>query len=115
MRSQVHNISDLNMDDTELLIVDFYAPWCAPCLSFAPIYERVAGEFAQNFTFAKANVDDSMEIARRFNVSSIPTIIVFNKGRVIARYSGALSDDALKKALRGVLQHLSPEKQSAGG
>jgi thioredoxin 1 len=71
------------------LIVDFWAEWCGPCKMIAPVLEEIAKDHDGKLQVAKLNVDDNPEIARRFEVMSIPTLLVFNDGEVKRRLVGA--------------------------
>ena len=71
------------------IVVDFWAEWCGPCKMIAPILGEIAAEQAGNLTVAKLNVDENPDIAMRFNVMSIPTLLVFTKGEVSKRVVGA--------------------------
>lgn len=72
------------------LVVDFWAPWCGPCLSMAPAYEQAAARLAPQVRLAKLDTEAHQEIAGRFGIRSIPTLVVFKDGREVARQSGAL-------------------------
>ena len=81
-------------------VIDMWAPWCGPCQQFGPIFEAVATELSDKYTFAKVNVDDAPKIAQRFGVMSIPTVIVLStSGDVIANWVGARSSTQLREAL----------------
>ncbi len=79
-----------------LVIFDFWAPWCGPCRIIAPIFEKVASEY-KDVEFAKVNVDELPEIAARFSVSSIPTLVAVYKGRIVNHAMGALPEPMLKE------------------
>ena len=72
------------------VLVDFWAQWCAPCRIVAPVIEELAGEFSEKVKFAKLNVDDNPRIAGQFQVMSIPTFILFDKGEAKRRFMGAM-------------------------
>jgi thioredoxin 1 len=85
------------------VLVDFWAPWCGPCLSIAPYLEQVAKEFGGQVKIAKLNIDENPHIAQQFNVMSIPTFITFKAGKQIKRQSGAnpaLIRDMIQGALK---------------
>jgi len=77
------------------VLVDFWAEWCGPCKMVAPILDEIAGEKAGAVTIAKLNVDDNIRTAQRFEVMSIPTMILFKDGEVVMRIVGAKSKAAL--------------------
>lgn len=71
------------------VLVDFWAEWCGPCKIIAPILEEIAEEKSGQLAIAKLNVDDAMNVARRFEVMSIPTLILFKEGKPVVRVVGA--------------------------
>ena len=77
------------------VLVDFWAPWCAPSRKLAPAVEELAEEHADKIIVGKVNIDDAPGLAMRFRVSSIPTLIVFENGREARRSIGLLDDEEL--------------------
>jgi thioredoxin 2 len=71
------------------LVVDFWAPWCGPCVMMAPAYEQAAARLSPGVRLAKLDTEAEPEIAARFGIRSIPTLIAFKNGREVARRSGA--------------------------
>ena len=81
------------------IVVDFWADWCGPCKTIAPILDEIADEQAGKVRIAKLNVDDASEIAMRFGVMSIPTLIKFSGGEVDKRVQGAKAKAQLMEEL----------------
>ena len=107
MANGITDLSTASFDETvnsadKPVVVDFWAEWCGPCKKVAPILEEIAGE-RDDVTIAKLNVDDHPDIAMKFNVMSIPTMIVFDGGEVAGRVTGALSKGALLQEIDGFL------------
>lgn len=91
----VKEVSDSSFDGDILkssvpVLVDFWAPWCGPCRSVAPIVDDLANQYAGKLKVAKINVDESTEVAMRYQITSIPTFILFKNGQVADRALGAL-------------------------
>ncbi|MGB9691391.1 MAG: thioredoxin [Candidatus Sumerlaeaceae bacterium] len=100
----VSELSDATFD-TEVLrssvpyLVDFWAPWCGPCRMVAPIIEELAQEYAGKLKVGKLNVDDHQQMAARYGVASIPTIMLFKNGQLVDRIVGALPKPMLKEVI----------------
>ncbi|HUW02078.1 MAG TPA: thioredoxin [Acidimicrobiales bacterium] len=100
MAAGITDLTDSTFDETigsatEPVVVDFWAEWCGPCKMIAPVLEEIAGENEGKLRVAKLNVDDNPDIARRFDVMSIPTMIVFKDGEPAKRIVGAKGKGAL--------------------
>lgn len=81
-----------------MVIVDFWAPWCGPCKSFGPVFEQMSEKFP-NVVFAKVNTEVEQEIGRDFNIRSIPTLMVFRENVIIYSEAGALPASGLEQLL----------------
>ena len=101
------NITALNFE-TEVLqsdkpvLLDFYANWCGPCKMLAPVLHEIAEENADTLRVGKITVDEQMELAMRFQVSSIPMLVVFKDGQPVAKTVGYRSKEELNELLRSV-------------
>jgi thioredoxin 1 len=101
---QILTVSDATFDETvgsaeTPVIVDFWAEWCGPCKMIAPTLEEIATEQGGRLTVAKLNVDDNPDTARRFEVMSIPTLLVFKGGEPVKRLVGAKGKGQLMQDL----------------
>ena len=84
------------------VLVDFWAEWCPPCRFLGPIFEKVAERFSGKVKFCKVDVDASSDVAARFNIHAIPTLILFKEGREVARQEGAVPEEVLVEWLKSV-------------
>ncbi len=86
----------------DIAIIDFWAPWCSPCIALEPVLKEVEREMG-NVSFGKVNVDDNMEIARYYGIRSIPTLIVFVKGEEKERIIGYVAKEEIIGRIREAL------------
>ena len=95
----ITEIADPKSWETDVLnsekpvFVDFWAQWCGPCRMVGPVVEELAGDYDGKVNFVKVNVDNAQEIAQKYNVFSIPTLLLLNKGEIIAQQVGAGSKE----------------------
>jgi len=84
--------------NNDLVILDFWAPWCGPCQGFAPVYEEISEKYA-DVVFAKVNTEEEQELAGYFQIRSIPTLMVFREKIIIFSQPGALPGSALEEII----------------
>ena len=115
MPEGVTPVTDAEFDDMvgkyPMVVVDFWAPWCAPCRMVAPVMEKLARKYAGRIAFLKMNTDENPRTPARFAIMSIPTIMVFVRGRPVDRIVGAYPEQIIDARLRRHLQALEEQTE----
>ena len=88
------------------VFVDFWAAWCGPCRMVGPVVEELAGDYDGKVNFVKVNVDNAQEIAQKYNVFSIPRLLLLNKGEIIAQQVGAGSKETYQNMIDRALEKI---------
>lgn len=91
------------LKDEKLVIVDFWAVWCGPCRMIAPILDQISEEMADKVTVVKCNVDDCEDVAMRYRIMNIPTLLFFKNGEMVDRTVGAMPKAALVEKIESLL------------
>ena len=105
-------VSDAKTWETDVMgssmpvFVDFWAEWCGPCRMVSPVVEELSGEYDGKVNFVKVNVDEVNELASKYNVFSIPTLAIFNKGQIVAQQVGAASKESYKNMIDKALEKI---------
>jgi len=93
-----NNFQNEIMDSEKTVLLDFWAPWCAPCRMVVPVIEEIAGE-RPDIKVGKINVDEQPELASKFSIMSIPTLVVMKNGKIVQQVSGARPKKAILERL----------------
>jgi len=83
-----------------IIIVDFWAIWCGPCMAFAPVFEKLQKEHSQDFIFAKVNVDELPSIAQKYRITGIPTTLFIKNDKIIHKIVGSVNYDYMQRVLQ---------------
>ena len=89
------------LDNNEIVIIDFWASWCGPCIQFAPIFEKVSENYP-DVVFAKLNTEEQQAISAQYGIQSIPTIMVVRDGIILLNQAGSLPEEAFAKLIKHV-------------
>lgn len=108
MSDTLVQVSDASFGESVLksdkpVVVDFWAPWCRPCLMMAPVFEELSREYDGKMVFAKLNTDENQELATRLGIQGIPTLIFFNNGHEVDRVVGLESRDVLRRHIEAAI------------
>jgi thioredoxin 1 len=90
------------LESEKPVVVDFWASWCGPCRMMGPIFEDLSGDMKE-VKFGKLSTEDYGELASEQKIMSIPTLVIFNKGKEVGRFSGVMPKDALKEKINSFL------------
>ncbi|MBQ3213862.1 MAG: thioredoxin [Clostridia bacterium] len=93
--------NDVKKND-KIVLVDFYATWCGPCKMLAPVLEQVADEVKEKAVIGKLDIDESLDIAKEFNVMSVPTMILFKDGKEVDRIVGLRQKAQILEAINNI-------------
>ena len=100
---KIHSAEEFNQLKADfpekILIIDFWAVWCSPCMMFAPVFEKLQKELYQEFIFVKVNVDEVGAIAQEYGITGIPTMLFIKNDKVIHKVVGAVNEDHLRRVL----------------
>ena len=104
----VKDITDQNFEDEVLksdlpVVLDFWAPWCGPCRTIAPITEKLAEEYKEKIKFCKLNVDEYTQMAGEYQVVSIPLLLFFQGGQMVEERLGAVSESVIKSKIEALV------------
>jgi len=83
-----------------IVLIDFFADWCMPCLMMAPVIDDLSEKFRDEIKFGKVNIEDNQELAQKFNVSSIPNFILFKDGKQIDQFVGSIPSEDFEEKLK---------------
>ena len=93
-----------NVEENQgVVVVDFFATWCGPCKMLAPVFEQAGEEMQNDATFLKVDIDESLELARQFQISTVPTVMVFKNGKPVDSLVGFIPKEALVQKVKSHL------------
>lgn len=89
-----------NFTKSDLTLVDFFADWCMPCLMMAPVVDELSEKFKGKIKFGKVNIEDNQDLARKFNIVSIPNFVLFKDGKQIEQFIGSTLSEEFEEKLK---------------
>jgi thioredoxin 1 len=92
-----------NFTKEKVVLIDFYADWCMPCLMMAPVIEEIARKFKGKIKFGKVNIEDNQELAQKFRIASLPTFMLFKDGKQANQFVGSRSIEDFEEKLKKYL------------
>lgn len=87
-----------------IVLIDFFADWCMPCMMITPIVEEMSEKFKGKIKVGKVNIEDNSALAQKYNVSSIPNFVLIKDGKVVEQFIGGMSEEDLEEKLNGYLK-----------
>lgn len=96
-----HDNLESTIRDHDIVLIDFWAEWCGPCRSFAPVFEKVAGNHS-DIAFGKVDIEQQQEVAQQFGIRSVPTLAIFREQTLIMLEAGAMPESTLEQAIAAV-------------
>ena len=111
--AELDTLAELLSQQQLPVLVDFWAPWCAPCRGFAPTFKAAAERFTGSAVFAKVNTEDQPQLGQQFNIRAIPTLLAFFNGQEIGRVSGALPAAELERLVRQTVERARSSQANA--
>jgi thioredoxin 1 len=107
-------VTDGNFDEVvkehPAIVIDFWAPWCMPCLALAPVVEKIAREYAGKVVFGKLNVDENRDTVTKFEVTAVPTLLFFRNGERVDRVLGVVTHKVLEQRVKKLLAGTTSKK-----
>lgn len=107
MSNKVPELTSENFDDfvkDGFVLIDFFAEWCGPCVLMAPVVEELSEKFSGKIKFGKVNVGENQELAKKFDISSIPNFILFKDGEIVEKFVGGMSEEEFEEKLWKLMQ-----------
>lgn len=102
LQADENNFKELVLDSKKPVFVDFFATWCGPCQATAPVIDQIAEE-RKEMSFIKVDVDKNSQLASQHNVFSIPTFVIFNQGKVVSQFTGAMGKEKFIEEIEKVI------------